>query len=632
MSINFYNPYQFIPVDTTKAQLSKWQWNREPADRTQMEDSERNPYVRHDQWADDGISATINCKIITRSSLVIGKNQIAGTDQQVAMVENYTDKQGKPAIPGNSLRGMIASIAETISQSSLRVIHTEKDSHFSVRKLAPPRGTALKHIGLLKKEKDGYYIYALSESESDSKRVKHSDYPANPATYQQQDNPYYHYANTINSYAKNISITSNATKHRGVLYLRGGIGSFPNKKHDTFLVCNNVEEGIKYKVPDHLLFQFNKILKQRHDDKPEENYLPIAYKRDWQADEITKSGDLLYFDHNKKEVIDLSYSAIWRRNAGNFYTSLKQNAKKNSLPWNPNRNQMTPAECMFGVVEEETSEAQNKTSRNLASRIYFNDAVAEQGVCFSENSITLKKLDSPKPPSPAMYFRDKTGRCVNKTQLQTDKHVFNGRKHYLPHQPHAQNNVNRPIWESADQFPASRNEKKKWKQHLQVKLIPENSQFNFSIHLENLSKAEFGLLLTALEPAQNNADFVHRLGLGKPYGLGQIQLDIKSIQQINRKQRYSLQGLKNSRDQRYENWKQNKDESYIDNATLQTLQTLANPEHSKEHPVCYPFTTAQDEYNEENGYEWFVNNDKNRNPQCLKPILAGKKLPPLSSN
>ena len=60
----------------------------------------------------------------------------------------------------------------------------------------------------------------------------------------------------------------------------------------------------------------------------------------------------------------------------------------------------------------------------------FTDALPTQAVPLGE-PIVLKILNSPKPPSPAMYFSGKD--YVAKTALDLNHDAPNGRKHYLPH-------------------------------------------------------------------------------------------------------------------------------------------------------------------------------------------------------
>ena len=445
----FYSPYQFIPVDLNKTKKTPWK---------KGETLDANDYVRHDRWVKDSISATITCRITTLTPLAVGREQGDSTEQKPAEVTPYS-YENRPAIPANSLRGMIGSIAETLSQSAMRVLMDKKDSEQRLR-----------------------------------------------------------------------------------------------------------------------------------------------FKNEW-------------------------------RSIGNTYQGIKKILGKDAVPWNSEREYLTPAEALFGVIEE-TTEKDPEKRRNLASRLHFTDAIANEGVSFSKDWITLKKLDSPKPPSPAMYYSAANGSFISKEKIDLKKHKPNGRKHYLP-----QAEINKKSitpWKTDPQYSSADTHKEgSWKQHLRIKPVPEQSVFIFKIKGENLSPDEFGLLLTSLEPALINDDFVHRLGMGKPYGLGQIRLDIDGIEQVNRPQRYSLSGLKSERSSAYKDDKKTRNTKLIDTTAWRELQTLANPKYSADHPVCYPFTTGQKAYSEEKGFQWFVNNEKPKGKgerDYLRKITIDESLRPLKSN
>jgi len=102
-----------------------------------------------------------------------------------------------------------------------------------------------------------------------------------------------------------------------------------------------------------------------------------------------------------------------------------------------------------------------------------------------------------------------------------------GRKGYL-HHPADQ--VARRWWESRDQ------DSKHDKQRLCCDPIARDQVFWFHIDADNLSAAELDLLCVAIEPAPG---FLHRLGLGKPLGLGSVRIEIAAILTQDRKARYS---------------------------------------------------------------------------------------------
>jgi hypothetical protein len=248
-----------------------------------------------------------------------------------------------------------------------------------------------------------------------------------------------------------------------------------------------------------------------------------------------------------------------------------------------------------------------------------------------------------------MYFHPRQGtqgQFVAKTDLANDHHLPNGRKVYLHH---PENHINARLWESSS--PNDRADQK-------VCCTPLNDDQNFYFHIDfdNLSKAELTLLLTSLRPSP---EFRHRLGLGKPLGLGTVEVAIEGVFLIDRIARYGLDALNQPRyhtvcrkgppqeiawTERYPEeaarvrelqdegkftWPE-PDTTLIDDETLKILQTVGDPGNLEERsPVQPPLLDGQDPEHET--FRWFQENERSVAPQALKPILANKKLPTLNT-
>jgi len=467
----FYNPYNFIPV-TGKI-------NGTPTPKMAYQDviSNQNVRCRHDVWAKDTLSGRIVCRLTLETPTVVGAEQ-TGPENGPKTVIPYR-RNGNPAIPGNSIRGMIGSIVETISQSALRVL----------------------------------------------------------------------------------------------------------------------------------------------EDKP----LKVSF---W----------------NGRGIQKLSVGKVYQ-----YFEKIG----KDILPWGSGRTQLTPAELLFGVVEDGELQDEGGATQNLASRLRFSDALPPPGTELSfEDRMTLKILDSPKPPSPAMYFHLRTDKpdlrsFISKKDLNPSKHEPNGRKIYLHHQAQ---DINSACWRSDPTVSNHKHDHQK----LIVTPICQNdadgkpASFYFHIGFDNLSRAELTLLIFSLRPPK----FRHRLGLGKPIGLGRVFVKIEGLFLIDRASRYGRQCLEHPR---YSfAWRGEQAESYadlskaypteaaclqsefarfgrpedyqffdkslVDNQTLKLLCAIGNPDNLQPVvPVHTPLTenppSAEDET-----FRWFVNNDQ-RGHATLPPLI-----------
>lgn len=287
---------------------------------------------------------------------------------------------------------------------------------------------------------------------------------------------------------------------------------------------------------------------------------------------------------------------------------------------------LTPVEILFGVVEEGKNEAHSAIA--LKSRLRFHDALSKDGANIAIwKETTLKILDKPKPPAPAMYFRHikNPQQFIAKTGLNKALHQPRGRKVYLHHQ---QPDIAAQKWITADANVRAN-------QKMKCTPIEAGQSFCFHIDFENLTSAELKLVKTSLMP---HPDFRHRLGLGKPLGLGSIHVKIEKIDFHCPVARYSLSALNQHQDgnstpsTRYDDT----DTSLIDTETLQILIAIGKRSATGDTnlkngvPVRYPFTSNPDE--EENLYQWYTRNETQGTEgkgQVLRLVKPGQPLPTL---
>ncbi len=374
-----------------------------------------------------------------------------------------------------------------------------------------------------------------------------------------------------------------------------------------------------------------------------------------------RDGDIIFFRpdvNDPKKIAEISISSIWRQSAGGTSHDYFRAISLELLPFNPERETITIAEQLFGFVEQDfssdKSNLKDRQARGLASRLRFSHALfkhwkvgRDNGSNYYLDTVTLKILDSPKPPSPALYFKHSNGRggYIGKQQLSPKRHHPQGRKFYL-HQKKEGN-----PWRT-------KRPKERCKQKVEITPVKDGAVFYFHIDFDNLSDFELGLLLYSLSPSN---DFHHKLGMGKPIGLGTVKIEPVGLFTINRKERYSVESVEDifseERKRYHYGWLKNKGNDLIlkelyrqevqdynkglkqidhvklrqdfadktDKEIQKALELLGNPDNIKL-KVHYPQLEGKDIENE--NFKWFMKNDErdNRNKQCLKPI----ELTPLS--
>lgn len=233
-------------------------------------------------------------------------------------------------------------------------------------------------------------------------------------------------------------------------------------------------------------------------------------------------------------------------------------------PWNSDRLDLTWAERLFGVVGPSVR-PDHGSARNLASRLRFADALPVQPPSYVDNGQEqiLSVLESPKPTNgdipadvcrfmrqqghpwpphtPSTYFHgDAAGNTpVPRNKIAVGDYFPNGRKIYLTRASPVNSFQHTGTGKNA---PNDRN--------LQGKLLDARQNFFFHVDFDNLPPEELALLTATLQPGlfqrlaglSGNSQFRHRLGLGKPLGLGQVTVWIEALFLIDHRRRYDEKG------------------------------------------------------------------------------------------
>lgn len=720
--MKFYSPYQFINTKAVSSKLTEFEAIKAG-----------ESHIRHDRWQKNTLSGRIVCQMETITPIMVGGEHTEDPQKvESTRVENYRvpqNPQGRLAIPGNTLRGMVGSVIESISDSAMRVL---ADQRYSVRKNVKDKG-GLHALGKVEKDQDGKYSIrplALVTAQSNRNRIDFSNWgqvfkntplseclAAYIGDYNNDSkvagkalkkwrsfniaSPEYVYARRnkslltldmsesirLTEYKSSLHATSKGEPmlagqqlwrggnkdfiseaafkqladerkgeyQRGILYILGTEDrekKMPGtKKHDLFIPFDeqSLKDRVCISLPDTVIDDFNFMANQCAQSDPALPFVPHGHKKPVQLDNervnYIEEGDIVYFGvgRNTSVATEISFSAMWRssinRTTHDFFKQSAEN-NPNILPWgDAERDSLTPAECLLGVVES-AKHTDSKSSRNLASRVSFYDAFSPQPIELLPET-TLKILSSPKPPSPIMYFHNADGCSIKKSELDSDKVLPNGRKRYI-HHPRAMEGGD--TWKTADDRDL---------ENLKIKCRPvkKGQIFYFHIDFNNLKQEELNLLLTAIEPALNSEcadeekNFMHKIGLGKPLGLGSVAVQIAGVFFIDREARYSSELIKQTT--RYSHiqcgrskvWSKQLAEHYItehsaleaaenaeipdamDNSlinkkALKTLYNLGCVESlTKGRAVCYPFSSQKGQRpgEEGKGFQWFSDDPNNNN-------------------
>lgn len=383
-----------------------------------------------------------------------------------------------------------------------------------------------------------------------------------------------------------------------------------------------------------------------------------------------KHGDLVFFRPNADgdAIAEIAFSSIWRRGVGEEIVSFLDPHLRPLGTEEAWANRLSPTELLFGALEIREGDAQAEGSiRAHAGKLYIGHGQAlTEPVPMPE--VTLKILSSPKPPSPALYFTPAKGnaRYIAKADLAATPDAFRlkGRKTYL--HPWMENGKPVPLdrqgqrgsdaappWQSQApdrNAPAKDREdyERSQNQRVRVTPIPPEVAFYFPIDFHNLAPAELESLCACLVP---HPEHRHRLGMGKPLGLGTVKLEILGLYLLDPAARYrqrdftapryaavwqagasnlpkemereqTAQPTPGAPDPHLLAQRQMAELKKHDPAVYNALRLLGDPAAVRQ-PVHYPQLEGLDL--EKETFQWFVNNDKptstwDGEPQHLEDI------------
>lgn len=369
-------------------------------------------------------------------------------------------------------------------------------------------------------------------------------------------------------------------------------------------------------------------------------------------------GDLVFFDiDDNGKISEISFSSMWRtgiRTADGkklaTTADLLAQYNANLLPLGMGKRQalFSPADLLFGAVEyrepgnkkANPTDVEKKQALALAGRVSIGIAQADAATVKTEPAITLKELSSPKPPSPALYFKPIDGdKYVSKADLakNSDQYTLRGRKTYL----HAWREEGQVVKLNDQGLRSDQEGREPWaskhhdqkdtghKRRVKVEPISAGQTFTFHIDFHNLNKLELQQLCATLQP---DPAFEHRLGMGKPIGLGSVKLQISALQLVDRKNRYTRDALAAERSHQALSTEEIASLAAAGMLAAhpdvrRALQLLGNPDAVRA-PVHYP--QVEGGMLEENHYSWFMTNDdgSNNNPRDNRE----KSLAAISAN
>lgn len=522
----FRNPYSFIR--TVKPLPEK-------------EAEHKKAFVSHDRFT--GLSGVIVCRLktltpfFTPDARTIFEDEKEGSETKghkwmdycstEKPTEKLTEQPRLPMIPAATIRGVIRSVFEAATNSSFTAINADKLDRRSLPgefKLAgritkkPTENTA----GEIQRMKAVRVRFELLDQAGDW--VKDGVEAWAEISNDKKGNPFVS--------ALHQQQPAQGKAKRGYLKLTGR-KIIANEKGESLKFNERFFYEDKGTVPfsANEMEAYNELIaaqreRARRQRDSTENAAVAAeiLQRD---NHPLREGQLVYYLEKDGEATDLGYVAIprrrYKRHVLDLLDPLFHPASDNE--------QLCPASRLFGFVRGDKGTASEKST--YAGRVSFSDASFSGEKIKYASPVTLEILSSPKPTSCEFYLANPDSPADVWVGVKYPKHrdyddqkmQLRGRKFYWHQQDTGQYQ-----WQEKEGM------RKQNSQNATVRLLGAENEFRFVVHFVNLEAHELGALLWSLSLEK---DMAHKLGMGKPIGLGSVAIEVESVCTIDRNARYS---------------------------------------------------------------------------------------------
>lgn len=512
MAYNFINPYNFIPltskcrrefVDNNECYTGYMKCQLETKTPLIMLDTDSVKYVLTSKQEEGIKSGEIDIKDIKKE------------DMHKVYTETYKI-DGKPAIPGSELRGMIRSKFEALTSSCMSSV--EEDLSFSSRYKG-----AMNKAGILDlTDPKDVKLYECDKIVVDSYKgdKRFEKYRSGDFVKFEKKDRYKNGKKLGNNGFKGFS-------QKGIGgYIRKG-ESCAGKEAIHIFINTGREVEAENKKKFYGMFLVSKDNTNENLGRPHVALVKDAINLDKYS---TKSSKEIMQPVWYEEVDGKVYFSIGQNGQVKYDNELKELVPEDFRPCKDKDN-LCEACRVFGFVSGDNS---------INGKVRISDALMElDDEEFYDSIRTLQELSSPRYENARFYMSIReNGRIVNtttgynwtadfKSKFKGGKNgtesfgpnesvMIRGRKEYWHHDPQKMNGYNTV---------------EKTKRNITVR--PVEGTYIFYVYFNNLTKEQLEHLNMAVSLGNtydNKSDYAHKLGHGKPLGYGSVKVKVNDIE------------------------------------------------------------------------------------------------------
>ena len=455
----------------------------------------------------DGISGQLKCTLEALSPVYI-RNGGDWTRDQIKndpMAQSFFEVDGTFIIPGSSLRGMLRNVLEIASFGKLSRTRTD-NRPFALRDLTykPYIEKLINKVNAawLEQDKKGdwnLYPCRYARVNHDLLIAHHGGDP-DLKSAQSAEEKYIKWGSTcldvVFDYEEGKWVTSlSGGSHRGKLVFTGqpqdNKGKNGQKKKE-FVFFDQVDNG--YHVPDEIREKFEFVHTQ--------NSEPVASWKYWK-DKLQKGQTIpIFYLGTPENPESMGLAQMYRIPYTYSVLDAVRHTCEDHLSEAPDL-----ADLIFGYV--------NNSQDSLKGRVSIGHAEADGAP--QSGGLVHTILSAPKPTYYPNYVVQPDDTSQRPKTFMDDDCQIRGWKRYP-----ARESITPPSPVGPDQHNVD----------TMFKPLERGSQFTFTIRFHNLKPCELGALIWALTWG-GRSNLCHSLGMGKPFGFGQVKISVNDMKLFN---------------------------------------------------------------------------------------------------
>jgi CRISPR-associated protein (TIGR03986 family) len=473
----------------------------------------------------------------------------------------YTNDANEPVIPGSTLRGMLRSLLEIVSYGKMNRVSDKRLFFRTVDNTAV--GLAYRdrmvgslafgnkvEAGFIQATAGGRYLIRACEVLRVSRDLLFDVLPGGgrePAeTLYEGRGPnmtpkwnYQYHPVWVRRSARGREVDDITSRPRddyeeGHLVITGNM----QDKRKEFVFLIPLEDAATIVVPKEMADRFHDkdqitLWQQRAfpKDKPIQNG---RQQKGWLANRTPPEGQPVFFLRERREGETQETLSFFGR-AQMFRLPYLRGPKDLIPDYLRKEETVDYADALFGYVRNKKLDTKLLAGDKriaYAGRVFVSDATLQPGqknLWLDANYIVPRILGGPQATCFQHYLVQQTARKDSLNHYDTPGATLRGHKIYWTHKQVGMKDI--------IAIPAPPDTST---QHTQFKPLGAGKLFTFKVHFENLSDVELGALCWTLQPQGDPAQqYFHKLGMGKPLGMGKVLLKDITLEITNRPARYT---------------------------------------------------------------------------------------------